>query len=281
MNKKLLYVIGLLLITGFNTVKSQEENTNDDNAPVSDAFTCSMLIENQTVASPSKKGKEIIIHHRMGVIKSIDDLFGIYGPSNIRLGFNYGINDRLMAGFGTERISKMQELIWKYAIIRQKKKGMPVFVSYFGNAVIDARDKKFFGEGFKFADRLSFFHQLIIARKFTDRVSVQTSAGFLHFNKVDSTLANQMMVAGISGRVMIWNDISFIAEYSQPVFLETMANKPRPNLSFGFEKYTGTHSFQLFASTANNIISQKIHLLNQRDFTKAEFVVGFNITVRI
>ena len=74
-----------------------------DKTPVDETFACTMLAETQTVMSPMAKSFEFMIHHRFGLIKDIDDLFGFFAPSNIRLGIDYGISDRLMLGFGTEK----------------------------------------------------------------------------------------------------------------------------------------------------------------------------------
>ncbi|NCO56175.1 MAG: hypothetical protein GW876_12355, partial [Bacteroidetes bacterium] len=53
---------------------------------------------------------------------------------------------------------------------------------------------------------------------------------------------------------------------------------PKSGYAFGLEKNGGTHAFQLFATTYNNIIAQKNYLFNQRDFSS--LLIGFNITVR-
>lgn len=285
MKKNLWFVISLVLVLNFSVVKSQEgaaPAASAEKAVVFDPFACTMLIDNQTISSPAKGGKEFIIHHRMGRIKGIGDLFGLYAPANIRLGINYGVTDKLMLGFGTEKYHKMQEFMWKYAILQQQEGlGTPVFLSYYGNAVINGRDEVTFGKDYKFADRFSYFHQLIVARKFSDRISFEVAPSFIHFNKVDSALSNQLIGIASGGRVKIWNEITFMLEYNHPIPMETTVTEPKPNLSFGIEKSTGTHAFQLVASTANNIISQKNFLLNQNDFTKGEFVIGFNITVRL
>ena len=291
MLKKISFIISFILIISVKSIFSQEAETPKvEKTPVEDAFACSMLIDNQTINQPAKKSKEFIIHHRIGTIKSISDLFGVYGPANARLGVNYGVTDKLMLGFGTEKFNKMQELMWKYSILKQQKNGIPIFLSYYGNVVINASNKAYFGEGYSFKDRLSTFHQLIIARKFNDRLSLEVSPYFLHFNKVDSLHSNEAFGASIGGRFKIWNEISFMAEFNYVSPLESIKypknaegeevpGSPKPGFAFGFEKNGGTHAFQLFATTYNNIIAQKNYLYNQRDFNT--LVIGFNITVRL
>jgi hypothetical protein len=290
MLKKIAFILSLVLIIGIKTVVSQEaEAPKATKTPVADAFACSMLIETQTTSQPTKKSKEFIIHHRIGTIKKLSDLFGLYGPANTRLGINYGITDKLMIGFGTEKFNKMQELMWKYSILQQKENGTPFFLSYYGNVVVCGREKAYFGDNYNFASRLSYFHQLIIARKFSERLTMQIAPYFLHFNKVDSLYANQAIGASVGGRFKIWNEISFMAEFNYVSPLESfdypkdaegndVPGETKPGFAFGFEKNGGTHAFQLFATTYNNIIAQKNYLYNHRDLSG--LLIGFNITVR-
>ncbi|OFX28806.1 MAG: hypothetical protein A2X08_02420 [Bacteroidetes bacterium GWA2_32_17] len=290
MLKKISFILCLVLIISIKSSVSQEADTSVvEKTPVTDAFACSMLIESQTINQPTKKSKEFIIHHRIGTIKSLSDLFGVFGPANARLGFNYGISDKIMIGFGTEKYNKMQEINWKYSILHQKTNGTPFFLSYFGNVVVSGREKAYFGDNYKFVDRLSYFHQLIIARKFSERISFEIAPYFLHFNKVDSLYSNEAIGVSVGGRCKIWNEISFMAEFNYVSPLESFTypknlegndvpGAPKPGYAFGLEKNGGTHAFQLFATTYNNIIAQKNYLYNLRDFNS--LLIGFNITVR-
>ena len=271
----------IIIVTG--NIYSQDK----DKSPVYSPWQCSMLIDNQTTVSPEKGTKELLIHHRFGTISEISDLFGIYAPSNIRLGLNYGITDKLMVGLGTEKDNKMQELQWKYNIVPQTKSGsMPVAISYYGNVVLDARNKEVFGENYEFTHRLSYFNQLIIGRKFSDKLSFQVAGGYAHFNSVDSVKQNDYFGLSVGGRYKIYNEISLMAEYDLPIPLTSLiANyqadyTPKPNYAFGIEFGTGTHAFQVFAAQYKNIISQKNIGYNLNDLTEGDFLIGFNITVR-
>jgi hypothetical protein len=53
--------------------------------------------------------------------------------------------------------------------------------------------------------------------------------------------------------------------------------QPKPNLAFGWEIGTATHSFQVFASNYNLIIDQYNLLYST---TTRDYLFGFNITVR-
>ena len=82
MKSLIAFALSLLLVV---PAFGQDEN---DDKPVRSPFETAILIENQTVVSPYKGGLELEIHHRFGTVKNgITDIFGIYAPSNIRLGF--------------------------------------------------------------------------------------------------------------------------------------------------------------------------------------------------
>lgn len=279
---KRIYIL-LLLLGGL--VAAQAQETDDEgNLPVRNPFNSSFLIDQQTHVTPAKGSFEFIIHHRFGEITNIRDLYGIYAPSNIRLGINYGITDQVMVGFGTEKNNKMQEFLVKWAILRQSRSGsMPVSLSYYASMNIDARDNEAFGQEYKYSHRMSYFHQLMMGRKFGSKLAIQGSASFAHFNAVDSVLHNDRVGLSIGGRYNAFRNVNLIAEYDFPVALKTVRyfqERIKPNLAFGVEFGTSTHAFQVFAANYRHIIAAKNLVYNTYDFTKGDFVYGFNITVR-
>ncbi len=278
MKSLIALALSLLLIV---PLSAQDEN---DDKPVRSPFETAILIENQTVVSPYKGGLEFEIHHRFGTVKNgITDIFGIYAPSNIRLGLNYGITDRLMIGAGTTKDYKLQDLQWKYAILQQTRSGsIPVSVSYYGNMVLDARTDDNFGpkENFRDIHRLSYFTQLIIARKFNMKYSFQVAPGFIYYNSVETGLKNANVTIHAGGRAKVLGPVSVIAEYDQLLTQQGDNIDPKPNLSAGVEIGTATHAFQIFFTNYSGIINQRNLLYNTNDLSEGDFRLGFNITVR-
>ncbi len=292
-------LISFLCILGFvtilnNNLLAQEaeeqpatEQEQVDNRPVRGWFEAAQLIDNQTPITPSKGALELVIHHRFGNIKEnkFDDVFGIYSSSNIRMGFNYGITDKIMVGIGTERDRKLQDLHVKYAILQQTRSGsVPVSISYFGNIALDARDKEFFGpeENYKYIHRLSYFTQFIVARKFNDVLSLQAAPSFMYFNAVDSTFNNYNIGLSVGGKIKFSPTWGLTFEYDQTFITSNVENAftPKPNFGFGLEKGTATHAFQVFVASHRSIINQYNMAMNNNDFFKGGLSIGFNITVR-
>jgi hypothetical protein len=256
--------------------------------PVRFTFGTAVLVDNQTVATPYKGGLELQIQHRFSLIENIDNLFGIYGAANTRLGLNYGITDRIMVGIGTTKDYKLQDLQWKYLILQQTEdNSMPVSLSYYGNLVLDLRDKDAFGpvDRYKFIHRLSYFTQFIVARKFNDKFSFQVAPTVIYFNAVpqysnESSYKNLNFGLSAGGRANVFGAHSIIFEYDQLLTKQDLDEQPKPNLSLGWEIGTATHAFQVFVANYSNIVNQYNFLYNTNDFSEWEYLFGFNITVR-
>lgn len=271
--------------------------------PVKNTFQSVWIIDNQTVMVPIKGTLEMDIQHRFGTVeKGYDDFWGFFAPSNIRLGVSYSPVNRLNLGIGITKRNMLWDASAKYALITQTPHRFPVSVSYYANMAYDTR-KDEDNSIFKYrSQRISYFHQLLIARKVTDKFSIQVAPSLSHQNwvngyytKNDSTgtdIYKEMkfdhLAIAFSGRYKLTNVTSFMINYDQPLTRHAN-NNPNPNLSFGFEMNTSSHSFQIFMGNFFNLNPQQNNLYNNNnpfrytdyDGTKAkggEFVIGFNIT---
>jgi hypothetical protein len=253
--------------------------------PVKNTFTSIWLIDNQTVMVPIKGTFEMDIMHRFGTIKNgYKDFWGFFAPSNIRLGFNYVPIENLMVGVSITKTNMTWEGYGKYSIIRQTPGKYPVSVSYFGDVAIDTRKKENFVH---FSDRLMYFNQLLIARKISDRISIQLAPSHTHVNIVDGyfyepgkfrgTMNHEHFAIAASGRFKIKEAMSILVNYDQPITKHRSGN-PDPNLSLGLELATSSHAFQFFFGNYQAITPQRNNYFNHLDYKNGEFVIGFNIT---
>jgi len=266
-----------------NAAVAQEDEP--DTRPVMDPFSAPILIDNQTTVTPWKGSFQYIIEHRFGKIEELSDLYGIYAPSNIRMGINYGLTENIMIGFGTEKNSKLQDFSAKWTPFEQTRSGnIPVSVSVYGNMAIDARADDAFGTEYKFTHRLSYFSQLIVSRKFGNWLTVQAAPSFSHFNSADSLVEHDII--GIYGgvRAKVTPQMAIVGEYHQPLKFENLMEyrnweyPPEPGFSLGVEIGTATHAFQVFVASMEHLVPQKNYLYNYNE--PGDFRVGFNITVR-
>ncbi len=256
--------------------------------PMKYTFENTILINSQTTETLKKRTLQFGIQHRFGRIDQGTkagnnfDLFGIMGVANIRIGLNYGITDRLTIGLGATKKNFVYNLQWKYKILAQTKKaGMPISLTYFGNVAVATIKNDNYEN---FSNRLSYFHQLMIARKFSKTLSLQLSPSISYFNMVD-TLDNKKVEhlnfgISLAGRIKVSPSGSIMFEFNQPITISDYGDgkKTKPGIGIGYEIASRGHGFQLFVTNAINLIDQYNMVENTNDFFKGEIFIGFNIS---
>jgi hypothetical protein len=296
--KKYFLARCIVLITAWNVLGVGNLFAQDSTAAepvvkkksyVKNTFEGNYLIDNQTVIVPIKGTFEFDIQHRFGTTTNgIRDLYGIFSSAIMRLGFSYVPVQNLQIGFGACSDRTQVDLNWKYALLRQTKDGkIPVSITYFGNVLMDTRRADATTLFVTSADRFSFFHQISVARKITDKFSAQVSASLAHFNNVAGYLdtagkirpqtKNDNFSVSFLGRYKISPKTAIIVNYDQPL-TQNPLNNPHPNLAFGIEMSTSGHTFQIFAGNYGYVLPQNNAVFNQNDYSKGQFVIGFNIS---
>lgn len=269
--------------------ETEADTVKVEDKPQRAAFESTFIIDNPTDVLNLKNTLEAVINHRMGLIdEGENNLLGIYGQANIRIGLTFTPHERVQVGFGTEKVNKYQDFNWKLALLRQTRSDrVPVNISYYGNFVIDARKKENF---ILDQHRYSYFHQLIISRRFNSNLSLQVAPSISHFNVVPVGMDNDVIALSVGGRYKISSQTSILLDYSQPFtnFDEDPANanpvagldaiNPTAGFSLGVEFRTSSHAFQIYASNLKGIVSQDNYFYNTNDFFDGDILFGFTIT---
>ena len=281
--KRIIFFIFLFSLFNVNLF-SQDEVPLKKDKPVRSPYETSVLIDFPTTVIPSKGSFQLLIHHRFGTFENgISDIYGIYAPSNIKMTVDYSLFDFLQLGLSTEKNNKVQEVHAKWNILTQTRSGrIPVSVSAYSLIGLDARSEDFFGTGYKFNNRVSFFEQLIVSRKFNDALTLHTAASYSHFNAAEEGVKHDHVGLHLGGRYKIWADNSFIFEYAYPfkIVSSEETNPPKPGFSAGLEFGTSTHGFQVFLSNYQEL-NPHLNIANsQYDFFGGDILLGFNITIR-
>lgn len=270
--------------------------------PVKNTFQSVWIIDNQTVMVPVKGTFEMDIQHRFGTVNNgYSDFWGLFASSNIRLGVEYAPINNLYLGIGLDKFDMIWDGSAKYAIIKQNNGGIPVSVTYYGDLSFDTRKDPTHDLFAHSSDRILSFNQLIIARKFSERLSLQIAPSITHQNAVNGfytkndstgqTIFQQMkhdhFAVAISGRFKLTETTAVLVSYDQPI-TKHATNNPNPNLSFGFEFSTSGHTFQLFMGNYSMLNPGKNNLFNTNsafDYTQSgtkykggKFLIGFNVT---
>lgn len=281
----ILFTIVFLLLHFFTPISLHaqlERKTADVDESVSLTFMAPRNINLYTVESLSKGELHYSILHTFGPVNSgARNLFGIDAGANVRFSFEYGIIDWFSSGLGRSSLDKNIDLYSRIALINQNpSKHLPISVSFVPSVGINTVDPEFLPDNYVPTDRINYGFSLPIARKFNDKLSLQLSPMFVHFNRVgpelniaDETVNNYYSV-GFAGRYKIKPRTALSLQYVPPL---TKADNLDANLAVGIDIETGGHVFQMFFTTSRALNDPYLIAGDNGDFFAREFRFGFNV----
>ena len=306
MKKHILFLALLSFISVVSFAQTEATDApvaKEKDYPVDATFESGYLIDAQTVVIPAVKTLEMAIQHKFGSIENgRSDLWGIYGSSNIRLGLNYVCMKNFQIGAGVTKKGLMGEKTiidfnGKWTILQQtRKNSIPVSIALYGNVAANGIAASEF-DGLKIkaksdqstvsflpSDRLSYFAQFIVARKFCKEFSLQAAASYTHYNMVKSVYDHDKVGVHVNGRIKVTPQGSIVFNYDSPLKIKKISEQnswnyeSKPNLAFGYEVSTGTHAFQIYMGSTSSLLPQDNMMWNKNAMDKTGFTIGFTIT---
>lgn len=253
----------------------QEEQVNYASA----TFKGQRLINGHTIITRKTGELEFLISHRFGRLNSgIDDLFGL-DVSNIRFSFEYGLTDRITAGLSRNSLGKVYEGFVKYNLLRQSTGAVntPVTITGFSNIAIRTADNFNFAED-DFNSKVSYTHQLLIARKMNDKLSLQISPTYVHRNRVLQNQKNDIIAMGFGGRMKLSSRVALNAEYFYRLTEEGVGANFKDSIGFGIEIETGGHVFHINFTNSRSLAERAFITETQGDILDGDIHFGFNIS---
>lgn len=241
-------------------------------------FKTTHLVIGQSSETVAKGDLNFIISHHFGKVnEGVYTLFGL-DQSTIRLGLEYGLNRRLSVGVGRSSYQKTYDGYLKFKILRQRKSGIPLTVTYFGEMTInsmkwaDPLRKNFF------SSRLDYVNQLLIASKVNTKFSIQLMPSHVHKNLVKLKAdPNDIYAMGGGMRYKIVKRLSVNAEYYYLLTNKT-AKDFKNSFSIGVDMETGGHVFQLFFTNSHPLFERGFISETEGSWKKGDIFFGFNIT---
>jgi hypothetical protein len=272
----------LVLLVAFPAKGQMERRLANPGGPVEDIFWAPTVITTASVTNLPSGNINFSIQHEFGIATDGGrTLFGLDDPANIRFGLDFGIVDGLSVGFGRSRFDKLWDFRFKANVVRQSKDNrIPLEVAVKGDVGINTVEDP----DFNFVDRLNYLSAILLARKFSDRVSLQVMPMWSHFNTVfiendgeGGTIneQNDHFAVGIAGRFAFNRRFAVLVEY-----LPVIGNRTTGTVnafSIGMDIETGGHVFQVFLTSSQWTTEQHTIARNTDDFFKGDFRIGFNI----
>jgi len=299
------YILLLLLLLSINTglfgqteVKATESSNNYDQEEADDllkmldekspgskkieyttaTFKTTRLINGHSIENVGKGVLDFKISHRFNrVDKGVKDFFGLDGAT-MRLGLDYGLSDRIMIGIGRSSYEKEYDGFIKAKLLRQHS-NMPFTTSYLGSTMIQTMAANPLPwETYYLSNRLCYANQLLIARKFSNGLSLQFMPTHVHYNLVDTKKEpNDVIALGIGGRVKLSRRISLNLEYYYQL-PDYQLNGTSNSLAIGFDIETGGHVFQLHFTNATGMTERTFVGKTTDKWSDGGIRFGFNIS---
>ena len=280
------YIVALSLCLLVSLSQGQEDllsllgEEEEETSLVSAAFKSTRVVNGQSIENVAKGVLDFKISHRFGFVNSgVKELFGL-DNATIRIGGDYGITDRLMIGVGRSSFEKTYDGFIKYRLLRQStgKKTMPLSVSYFTSIEITTLDFPEPERENYVSSKMFFTHQLLLARKFSDKFTLQIMPTLLHRNLTPAPeIKNDVFGIGVACRQKLSSRVTLNAEYYY-ILPDQLAPEYKNGLSLGFDIETGGHVFQLHFTNSTSMVHKGFLAETRGDWFDGDIHFGFNIS---
>ncbi len=213
--------------------------------------------------------------------------YGLESARDILIGFDYGVTDDLMIGINrTKGAGPLRMLVTSY--LKYKIAGQqstlenPIAVSIVAMNTISTMPKSdeisAINNFPKFAHRMTYHFQMIAAKRFSNKVSLQMNIGYTHRNFVDLDDVNYVVHAGVAGRFQFTKRLALIADLSIPTRFREIGFDPTLPLGFGLEWDTGGgHVFQINLTNSSGLTEPDYLAYTRSKWSEGQFRLGFTI----
>jgi len=250
-------------------------------------FKSTRIVNGHSVEQMKKKQLDFRISHRFGDINS--GSYNLYGLDNglIHFALEYGLTDWLEMGIGRSTYQKTFDGFAKVSILKQSSgvRNMPVHISYlFSTEYISLNTDTLMTNPYS---RMSYIHQILIARKFNENLSLQLTPTVIHRNLVPTELdKNDLFALGLGGRYKLSKRIALNVEYYYVYRANEKAislSIPTPvkyynPLSIGIDIETGGHVFQIMLTNSQAMREGGFIGKTTETWSNMGIHLGFNIS---
>ncbi len=281
-SKCIIILLQLLVFSAYSQDMLDGIDTDPVNEKVWNSFKSARVINSHSMEMLPFGNLDFRILHRFGYLNTgAENLFGLDNISSVRMGLDYALSDNLTAGIGRSSYKKDFDGFVRYRILWQSKgkKPMPISLIYTAGMVYSAQ-KNLFNALVEpnFTRRTSYYHQLLIGRKFNERITLQIAPMIVHSNFVTSdVIPNTLIATEVGLRYKFVNRVALVVDYTYP-FNQFPADFTKHPLSIGVDIETGGHVFQLFLSNSTGINERAYIRENTGSWFKGDIGFGFNIS---
>lgn len=292
-HKLFIYLFLLLVVIAMHASAQQVDSllktladTGKYNA-VEATFKSPHIVLSHSTETQKKHDLDLRIRHHFGDIGGkfggAHTLYGLDVATDLFIGLDYGVSEKLTIGFGRSKHDELYDLYVKQKLLQQKTNGgMPFNLTLLAQVGLIARKPFASTEFDTYSKRLSYFIQPIISRKFSSRISAQVMPALLiRAASADVDDPENLFMIGFAGRIKLTKRLSFVADYSLVNGLSRpndLAVKYYNPLGVGLEIETGGHIFSLNFMNAEYILENSFIANTQKSWGNGGVRFGFTIS---
>lgn len=228
--------------------------------PVQGTFKSIYAIQGHSTETTGERVLDVMISHQFGPLRNgPEGGFGL-DMACIRIGIDYGLTDWL--NFGLERsndVGKPAAAFLKTRLLRQTTDDrIPLGVTWLSMGFLDTRSDAGLDYPLTLERRFSSLHQLIVARRFMDRFSLQLAPVLVHRNLVPTPDDDGIAFGlGLAGQISVTPTIALTAEATP--MLSGVNSHQDPAAGIGIDIETGGHVFQFRVSNSTWISEDRLY----------------------
>jgi hypothetical protein len=301
--KKLLLILGIGLFASQLAIAQDDllgDLQKDDAAKVKQeittaTFKATRIINMHSTEMTGVGNLQFLIIHHFGPIwqdgKDVDNLGRLFGLNagfaNTYMSFDYSPKHWLNLGIAFTGNQTLEGTA-KFKLMRQQtgQKNFPVSIAYLTTARVNTSKDNPAPNGFAW-NKFTYLHQLLVARKFTEKFSLQFNPSIIHNNITSYGYdnSNTIFSLGFGGRYKLSDKKAITFEYARQLNMYKnvidktgqVTNFTPDLISLGYDWDTGGHIFQFFVSSS--AFSSNIPQLseNTAKIKPGNFSIGFNL----
>ena len=271
------WILGISLLVA-SSLSAQDDLLGDMPSepvitPVNFAFKTTRVVNLQSVETLGEGVFDFKIQHRFGALNSgASNAFGL-DLATIRIGGEYGLTPKVTLGLGRSPVEKTIDGYAKIKWVQQMRGGgSPVSVLTVASAAY--RNQNYTAEPSS-VERLAYVGQVIVGRKFNEKLSLQVVPSVVHYNWVNVAVPNTQFALGLGMRHKLTMRSSLNLEWI-PVLSDkgTFYN----SFSIGMDVETGGHVFQMGFTNSIGLSENLFLTRNTTQWNNAGIRFGFNLS---
>jgi hypothetical protein len=274
------HLLLLILLSFSQIIFAQDDllsqiDSTETNQKVTSAFKAMKIVNLESTKLLGKKELYLVIAHRFASVK--EGVEGFFGLDNAvtQIKFVYGISDKVSLSAG--RSEQAYDFSAKYLLKSQIEDGFPFTIVGFNSLGFNNLLKQSIYPKMEFKDRIVYVNQLLVSRKFSDKLSLELAPTYFHENFVINDFQNNSQFAlGVGGRYKLSKRVSLNIDYAAHLNRTSTSIYNNP-LSVGVDVESGGHVFQMYFTNSQGIHEAGFLGNTIGDWCKGDIFFGFNL----